>query len=47
VGLIIAYVLTVATSINGVVAYFSMILLFGGLSLILYYPISAKYLKKE
>ena len=47
VGLLVAFLLTVVSSINGVVAYFSMILLFGGLSLILYYPVSAKYLKKE
>ena len=47
VGLLVAYILTVTTAINGVVAYFSMILLFGGLSLIFYYPISAKYFKKE
>lgn len=47
VGFLVAFLLTVTTSINSVVAYFSMILLFGGLSLILYYPVSAKYLKKE
>ena len=45
-GLLVAYLLTETTAMNGVVAYFSMILLFGGLSLILYYPISARYLKK-
>jgi hypothetical protein len=47
VGLLVAYLLTVTTSMNGVVAYFSMVFLFGGLSLILYYPISAKFLKKR
>jgi hypothetical protein len=46
IGLLVAYLLIVTISMNGVVAFFSMILLFGGLSLILYYPISAKYLKK-
>lgn len=33
-GLIVAYFLTEITRINGVVSYFSMILLFGGASLI-------------
>lgn len=47
IGLVMAYLLTAITSIHGVVAYFSMIFLFGGLGLILYYPISAKYFKKE
>ena len=46
IGLLVAYLLNEITAMNGVVAYFSMILLFGGLSLILYYPISAKFLKK-
>ncbi len=46
IGLLVAYLLTEATAMNGVVAFFSMILLCGGLSLILYYPISAKILKK-
>jgi hypothetical protein len=36
-GLLVAYFLTVLFSINGVVSYFSMILLFGGVSLILFH----------
>ena len=34
IGLIVAYFLVEITRINGVVSYFSMILLFGGISLI-------------
>ena len=37
IGLFFGYFLTVITSINAVVSYFSMILLFGGLSLILFH----------
>ena len=42
VGLFMAYFLTVITSINGVVSYFSMILLFGGLSLIVFHWYNSK-----
>lgn len=37
IGLFMGYFLTVVTHINGVVSYFSMILLFGGLSLIVFH----------
>lgn len=37
IGLFMGYLLTVITSIIGVVSYFSMILLFGGASLILFH----------
>jgi len=46
IGLLMGYLMAMILPIPDVVAYFSMILLFGGLSLILYYPVSAKYLKK-
>lgn len=42
IGLLTAYVITKFLPIPGAVIYFSMIFLFGGLSLILYYLISAK-----
>jgi ABC-type Fe3+-siderophore transport system permease subunit len=47
-GLFMGFSLTkIFLTIDDKVAYISMILLFGGLSKILYYPISAKYLKKD
>ena len=42
IGLFIAYLLTVITDINGVVSYFSMILLFGGASLIVFHWYNSK-----
>ncbi len=42
IGLFIAYLLAAFTSINGVVAYFSMILLFGGISLIVFHWYNSK-----
>ena len=42
IGLLTAYVITKFLPIPGAVIYFSMIFLFGGLSLILYYLISPK-----
>jgi hypothetical protein len=47
VGLFIAYAITIIMPIPIAVAYFGMILLFGGLGLILYYPVSAKYFIKN
>jgi len=44
IGLYVAYATTTVLPIPAVVAYFAMILLFGGLGLILYYPVSARYL---
>jgi len=42
IGLIVAYFLTEITRINGVVSYFSMILLFGGASLIGFHLYNSK-----
>ena len=41
-GLFVAYFLTEITRINGVIAYFSMILLFGGASLIIFHWYNSK-----
>ena len=46
IGLLTAAMLTRFLHFPDVVIYFSMILFFGGLSLILYYPVSEKYFKK-
>lgn len=46
IGLLTAAFLTRFLHFPDVVIYFSMILFFGGLSLILYYPVSEKYFKK-
>ena len=46
IGLLTATILTRFLYFPSAVIYISMILIFGGLSLILYYPVSEKYFKK-
>jgi hypothetical protein len=46
-GLFVGYIISRFTSINGVVAFFSMILLFGGISLIVNQFLGAKLSKSD